>query len=269
MISVRPDNPVAMQAHHARFYGGTALVVLGGDSGRNWRALRDEIKPDVIIGANGTCLEIKCLDYHVITENMNRAAKLSIRGDARQQEFMRIITEPHEAQFRLLSHRSWNLRHLMNSSENCISIRRWQWEGWSLPDSFSLRQYGEGFLSGWISRRPDTWAPSVKVRVGTVAVQLLHLAGILGCKSVRTIGFDLCSKRTDADHWYKGYPKYQADRFRTESMFLEYKGLRTQYFWLETVQFLQSIRRFFERDGLEWIDHSDGLLQAEGLWSAK
>ena len=252
----RPDDPLAMQLHEGSFYGGKALVVLGGDSGKDWRKLRDEIQPDVILGANGTCIEIKCLDYHLIAENMTRAYKLASQGDRRQEGFMKIITTPHEAGVRLLSHRSWNLRHLMNQSDNCISIRRWQWNGESLPESFSFRHYGEGFLTGWISRHPETWAPSVKVRVGTVAVQLLHMAGILGCSEVHTIGYDLCSKRPNADHWYGGYPKYQADRFRT------------QHFWIETAEFLDTIWCFFERDKLKWIDHSNGLLKAMGLWSA-
>lgn len=264
MIS-RPDDPIAIMKHKDRFYGGKALIVLGGDSGKNWRKLRADLKADVVLGANGTCLEIKDLDYHLIAENMTRAAKLAARGDERQQGFMRIITEPHHAEFRLLSHRSWNLRHLMNESGNCISIRRWQWSGATLPDTFSFREYGEGFLTGWISRRPDTWRASVKVRVGTVAVQLLHLAGILGCFEVHTVGFDLCSKRVEADHWYADYPRYQADRFRSERMFVTYKGLRTQQFWIETATFLKSIEPFFERDNLEWHDHSDGLLKVMGL----
>lgn len=265
MIDNRPDDPTGILQHKDRFFGGRALIVLGGDSGKGWEKVRDEFKPDVILGANGTCLKIKDLDYHMIAENMTRAANLSAQGDERQKGFLQILTESHYAKFRLLSHRSWHLRHLMNEFENCISIRRWQWAGDRLPDSFSFRDYGEGFLSGWISRKRETWAPSVKVRVGTVAVQLLHMAGILGVAEVHTIGFDLCSKKSGKDHWYK-YPKYEADRFRTENMFLEYKGLKTQHFWIETVEFLKSIRAFFERDGLRWVDHSGGLLQAEGMW---
>ena len=44
----RPDDTLAIELHKDRFYGGTALIVLGGPSGKDWERLRDEIKPDVV-----------------------------------------------------------------------------------------------------------------------------------------------------------------------------------------------------------------------------
>ena len=49
----RPDNPTAVAMHEGRYFGGRALVVLGGPSGKSWESVRDKIKPDVILTANG------------------------------------------------------------------------------------------------------------------------------------------------------------------------------------------------------------------------
>ena len=52
-------------------------------------------------------------------------------------------------------------------------------------------------------------------------------------------------------------------------MFTEYKGFRTMFFWLDAAMYLKQIEGIFKRDGLRWIDHSQGLLSAVGLASAK
>ena len=54
------------------------MLVLGGPSGKDWRRLRNEIKPDVILGANGTCFEVPDLDFHLVVENMHMAAGRAI-----------------------------------------------------------------------------------------------------------------------------------------------------------------------------------------------
>ena len=84
---------------------------------------------------------------------------------------------------------------------------------------------------------------------------------------VEAIGFDLCFKDANRHHAYE-YPKYQPDRFRTDQMFTSYKGFSTQHDWLQGAKWLKSIEPLFERDGLQWIDHSDGLLKVMGLGCA-
>jgi hypothetical protein len=106
-----------------------------------------------------------------------------------------------------------------------------------------------------------------KVHVGTVGAQLLHMAGILGCAEVHTVGFDLMFCDNHAHHAYD-YPLYKRDKFRTDKYRVEYKGIDTQWTWIETAQWLKEIEWIFERDGLKWFDHSGGLLKAEGLKSA-
>ena len=118
-------------------------------------------------------------------------------------------------------------------------------------------------MAGPISQAEHAWKPGVKVRLGTVGAQLLHLAGILGCAEVHTIGYDLLLGEA-SDHWYE-HPRYAVGAFRTEQQFITYKGYRTQVWWVETARWLKDTEWIFERDGLRWRDHSGGLLTLEGL----
>jgi len=259
----RPDDPVAMSAHHGRFYGGKALAVLGGPSGQGWATLRNEIKPDVIITANGAT-RLPGADYWLLTENMNYCHNLSQKGHQRLGKFLHVFDKMNTAKVQLVSHRSWNLLHLYGIDlRKCISIRRKGYELDDIPQDYTLREYGQGFMAGGMSKCGG-WQKGVKILMGTVGMQLLHLAGILGCAEVHTVGFDLTLDNPKKHHWYK-HPTYEADRFRTEEMFVDHKGVTTKRWWIETAQYLKSIEYLFERDGLLWRDHSNGLLKLEGL----
>lgn len=261
MNPMRPDEPEKVEKFEGAIYGGKALIVLGGPSAAGWEKLRAEIKPDVLIGVNGVNNVVENLDFYLLTENMNRTALLASRGDQRSLDFIKMLNV-NNAKVRMISHRSINL---VEDTSNVVSVRREGYE--TVPGDFTFRKYGLGFISGPVMKREGAWtSPRVRIRVGTVALQALHLAGILGCFEVHTIGYDLMF-REKRHHWF-AYPKYQADRFRTEQMFVDYKGIKTQFFWIETGQFLKTLEPVFARDKIVWRDHSDGLLKIEGLWSA-
>lgn len=258
----RPDDPIAVQAHKDRFYGGKALVILGGSSGASWRKIKQQVKPDVILTANGNT-DIPDAEYWILAENMEYQHAEMLSGSKRGKEFMRMVNAPNTAKFRLVSHRTWKF---LENTDNTISIRRTGWE--FQPDDFNLREYGEGFFYGTIFSRPECVQPGIRYHVGTVACHMLHLAGILGCFEVHTIGMDLCFKGEKRHHWYK-HPEYKADRFRTSKMFVDYEGIPTQWGWIDGASFLKSVEWLFHRDELHWIDHSDGLLKVMGLECAQ
>jgi len=106
------------------------------------------------------------------------------------------------------------------------------------------------------------------VNVGTVGLQLIHHAGILGCTHVHTIGYDLLFQESEHHHWYE-YPTYKTGRHRNQEMFTQYKGVSTLWSWVETAQYLKSIEPMFAKYGIFWKDHSKGLLQIEGLECAR
>jgi len=252
--TTRLDDPAGVMAHAAKYLGGVALIVLGGYSGKDWQALRDRINPDVILGGNGVNQSIPNLDYWVCAENMTISHHMAQKGDKRAIEFMRMFNHPSGAKVRLVNHKSWNY---LTDTRNCIKIDRKGFDRSGIPASFSFRAYGDGLLNGWVFERRD--AIKVPTSVGTVATQLLHVAGILGVSEIHTIGIDLIQRGSDSHHWYR-YPAYQPDKFRTPGMFVEYRGFQTQLIWIETAEFLSTLPPVLERDGIEWVDHSDGLL---------
>jgi hypothetical protein len=257
---MRPDDPESMKKQEGKYTGKIALIVLGGQSGRDWKMLYDDLCPDVLLIANGVNTKVENADYWCCVENMARWVRLSRQGDPRAIALMEMFYRDANAKIKLVSHHSWAF---LQDTKNCIRICRDKNHGegpGETPDYFSFRHYGQGFLNGWLIKHRF----GALVHVGTVGVQLLHLAGILGCAKVHTIGFDLHFPKDASHHWYK-FPPYQVDVFRKPEMFTEYEGLRTMWVWVETAQFLQAIKPLFERDKLAWYDHSDGLLQRMGV----
>lgn len=257
----RYDDQLGMKEHEQRYYGGKALVILGGYSAKEWQALRDEIKPDVILIANGVNSIVHGADYWVCAENLTRSHRMAYQGDADSQKIVEMFHREAGAKTRLVSHRSIDR---LKDRQNAISIRRQGYELNEIGAWFSFREYGLGLLAGWELQHKEAGAV---VHVGTVGAQLLHLAGILGCDEVHTIGYDLMF-RSDEHHHAYDYPNYKVDKFRTDKYRVNYKGVDTQWTWIETAQWLRAIEWVFERDGLKWFDHSVGLLKLEGLKSA-
>lgn len=257
---MRQDDPAGVMKFKDAYRGGTALLVLGGLSAAYWQEVRDKVNPDVILGANGTSFAIRDLDFHLIVENMKRSKKRADAGDPRAQEMLRIFTSSVQAKVRLISFLSWEL---VANRENAVCIKRMGELGDDYESqfrNFSFREYGEGYLAGPLFAHPGALTKStIKFRVGTVGTQLIHHAGILGVSQVHTIGFDLCFKDISRHHWYK-YPNYQPDTFRTQAMFTSYQDLDTQWDWVQGAKWLKGLTPLFERDQLEWVDHSDGLL---------
>lgn len=254
----RYDDPQGVMSHAGRYQGGKALVVLGGYSALRWQEVREEIKPDVIIGANGVNALVYGLDYWMCAENMTRSLRMAKEGNPDALLFYEMFYREAGAKTKLVSHRSFTR---LVDTRNCISIRRCGFEEDEIEKYFSFREYGLGYLAGWLIRHKEAGA---EVHVGTVGAQLIHHAGILGCAEVHTIGYDLMFRDETRHHAYD-HPLYKVDRFRTDQFRTEYKGVSTQWTWVETAQWLKSIEPLFKRDGLKWSDHSDGLLKLEGL----
>jgi len=265
---VRKDDVEAVHRLQGTYQGGKALLVLGGLSANNWESVRDEIKPDIILGANGTCFKIDNLDFHLVCENLHMAAGKAAQGDERYKRIMEIISPSVKAKVRLISYLNWERTVIVDDRVKAIKIKRMGELGDDYDEQFkrfSFRRYGDGFLSGPLFVHPGALTSQrIKFRVGTVATQLIHLAGILGVKEAHTIGMDFCHY----GHAYD-YPDYKPDRFRTNKMFTEYHGLPTMHDWVQGAAWLKSIEPLFERDGLKWIDHSHGLLETMGLRCAK
>lgn len=240
-----------IEEHAYKYAGKKALVVLGGPSGKNWKS----IDHDVLIGVNGVNGKIKHLDYWLCTENMAYPSNRSLDGEQRYIDIMRMFQKTG-AKYRLVNKKSYDF---LKNKENVIQIQRCGVEAEDLH-LYSFRRYQEGLINGSLLKHMEGMRG--QVRVGTVGLQAIHLAGILGCDEVHTIGFDLFLP--DKHHWYS-YPIYEETRFFTPAMFTEYEGLKTLWFWVETAEYMKKAEDVMIRDGLKWVDHSHGLLKKKKL----
>ncbi len=247
-----PDHePHAVEHHAGAFEGGRALLVLGGSSAKDWARLRDRISPDVIMGANGANEKIPDLDYWLCAENMSYPNIRALAGEQRYVEIMRMF-QRIGPKVRFVNRKSYDL---LNNQNGVHRIQRRAVEVEDLPE-FSFREYGDGLIKGPLMEREGL---RKIIRVGTVALQLMHLAGILGVSEIHTIGYDLCFKGK-RHHWYN-YPTYEADHFFGNERFTIWKGLSTQWVWVDSAIFAKKLIPVFEKDGIKWQDYSEGLLQ--------
>ena len=257
---LRDDEPHAVEAHKGAFDGGRALIVLGGPSGANWKELHDKMKPDVLITVNNVGTQIPDADYWICAENMNWAHKESVSNKYKMRKQARSLMHMFlnsRAKVRLVNRKS---HYLLSDKNNTIKIKRSHIEVDMLP-RLDFREYSEGLMNGPRMQRPDIIKD---LRVGTVGLQALHFAAILGCVPIATIGFDLCFR--DRHHWYDYPMTYTQDgRFWLKDPATRAFGLDTTYFWTDTLDFLVALEPYLERQGIKWSDYSDGLLAAAGM----
>lgn len=255
----RLDDYALMQALTGKHAGQKALIVLGGSSAANWQALCAEIRPDIIIGVNGVNGQIANLDYWLCIENMRHSFFMARKHkDPRSMAMVKMYRRTGP-KVRIVNFKSADI---IKDKDGLIKTRRFGVNDPANPGDFSFRKYGGGLLTGWIYDG-DVKA-IVDVRVGTVGLQALHLAGILGFAEIHTIGYDLCFKSDSSHHWY-AYPTYEHNYCFGPDMATDYKGLKTLHWWIDTAKYLKQIEPLIKRDGLIWKDHSEGLLQVEGL----
>jgi hypothetical protein len=237
--------------------GAIALVVLGGPSGESWQNVKGKTGASLIICVNGVNSKIENPDYWICTENMNRAARMAKKGAERYADIMRMYQKTGP-KIRLVN---WKSYDLLTDKKNVIRIKRDGVEDTNNPGAFSVLNYGDGLMTGSLYDRKDLC--SAVLRTGTVGLQALHLAALLGAKDIHTVGYDL-SFPNDGHHWYN-YPTYEADEYWSENAFVEYNGVKTLDWWVKTAEYLRGVEKLLLDAGVKWADHSNGLLQMMGI----
>lgn len=246
-----------IEEHKGRYAGKVALIILGGPSASRWADVKEKTSPDIILGANGVNSMIDNLDYWMCIENMRRTARLASRKDKRAKEFMQMFQRIGPKN-RIVNVKGYE--YLKNKDNAIPAKRREAFEFDKVPADFSFREYGSGFIKGALMKHKNAISANLSLPVGTVGLQMLHLVGILGCRAVHTIGLDLCFR--GKNHHAYSYPPYQPNHYFMPENFTEYKGMKTMWFWIETSQYLLGIKKQMDKVGLQWVDHSNGLLQA-------
>lgn len=247
----RPDNFKAVNALKNKHEGKVGLIILGGPSGAGWVNLAKRLQPNILLGPNGCSESVgEYLNYWMCIESTGRR--------------MRCFQAPGP-QLRLVH---WQAYEWLHNKNNAIAVNRdgFEFDNKKKLSEFSVREYGLGFISGSLMKPPAELKMG-PLRVGTVALQLIHLGGILGLKEIHTIGYDH-RFRGDKHHWYP-YPKYQPNKYWDEHMFTTHKGIPTMHFWIQSVEYMQKFRALLPKWDYQWYDHSDGLHQEMGMAQGK
>lgn len=247
---MRPDDVDKMLSLQGSRKGQKALIILGGTSAKNWEYYWKTGKYNFIIGANGVSKVLPNIDYWLMSENLKSIQKRAKNGSKRDKEILQNLPKPKNA-IALMNFKSAELY-----SGDIIKIKRHSFV--NIFD-FAPREYGEGLLTGSIF---GYYKLPTLLRVGTVALQAIHLACILGCSEFTTIGFDLCFKEKE-EHWYE-YPSVRGGIYWDERMYVNYEGLNTMWIWIETAQYAMMVDRILQANKIKWNDVSDGLLQRFG-----
>lgn len=247
-----PPDVAEIVKHEGTRKDEVGLIVLGGPSAAAWKRIKKQYNPTCLIIANGANTMIEDPDFWVLAENMSPQAKLARTHDPRAIDFIKTVNAPMSPKtVRFVNRKSF---HLLQNKLNAVSISFAIYED---LNKFNSRTYGAGFILGPFLRRTDTM--KTPVRVGTVALQCLHIAAFLGLKQVHTIGLDLLYTNNKSHHWYK-WPAYKPDVYRNDTMFTTFKGVKTQFFWIEAAEYLIKLYPHFLSQGMQWFDHSNGLL---------
>jgi len=259
---IRMSNFPEIDRHVNRYDGGKALIVLGGQSGERWEAVAKRIKPDVVIGVNGVNAHVP-LDYWIIVEG-GTCKNLSTFQD--MSPLYRLV---HSFGFEDLRDKT-NAIQIMRVSD--IDSKTQELEENLLSGNtripFDIRKYGLGLLGGDLMKHTEAlqhdWQ---RHRCGTVAVQAIHWAGILGVSEIHTIGLDLCFKHgfDGEHHWYPDRQYTEENKFWQKGMFFRYKRLATSWFWFESAEYILKLNRLvLEPAGIKFVDHSRGMIRKLG-----
>ncbi len=228
------------------YQDNSALIIATGPSTSKLLKHKNKIKDmfDVVIGVNFSILDFDdCLDFYLSTENKPYSHISEFKENKYRVDIPRIVSY--------------------------ITIDRWP-QDLNLfkvyRDTFdrkpNIRQYkninGEGLFKGYDT---ITKAP------GTVTLQAIHLATILGCNRIYIIGSELYYKTT-ARYYHAEYerkhnlnPRSKRDEHKIVEVKIGSKVYKTLNAYKWTVHY---INRFIGEEctpnGVQVMDFSDGLL---------
>ena len=259
-----------------RHSGAVALLIGGGPSGRHWETVHNLIRPDIIIGVNGVVTVLGArLDYHVVMEKHAYLVPWFKDERAKHRLIFRWMFARKQARY---TDSVYLVDRLLGPPTYGIHIG--EIPGTSGLEYGFLHNHDEytdvrnpiqdvGLMCGLVCTakgQPDgvrRWRDC-----GTSMFQALHVAGILGCTEVHTIGLDLFFPAGDT-HWYpdRNYDSKSdiSDLTGTAnwhtSMYVNKYGVNTTWWWLESAAVWELMKPIWDKQDLKWVDHSGGLLQ--------
>jgi len=227
-------------------YNGSEILIVGtGNSTIDLVKYKDRLKDKfgVVIGLNYSTKDFESvMDFRLIVEKKADGFLKDLDG----REYRRDL--PHIINWKSIDKYPRDLPLYKTTRSNFNFNPR-------------IREYGYNGSEGLLIGPPDTTGLSA----GTAACQALHLACIMGAKSVYLIGCDLMFK-AGGDHYYGGdyYAKSvtkPANRSPIVNIIKDGKEHRTTEFFLNSARFIDFIvEKYCRRAGVNVYDFSSGLI---------
>lgn len=230
-----------------KYVGQSVLIIGTGHSTKNLIKYKDKLRDkfDVIIGLNFSTLDFeKQLHFHMILE----------KNPIRSYEAMK--TE----KYRLDLPRILNWKSLKKFPDDILAIKATRS---NFGGKFDIREYHNGEQEGLLMGPQG----NKNLSIGSVALNALHFACIIGSDKVYMIGADLLF-RDEYDHYYPDshYRKSKtklANRSPIISVDHDGKEYKTTRFFQESAGYIDSIiSTKCKTEGIEVFDFSDGLITA-------
>lgn len=226
----------------------SALLMGTGYSAKTFIPHKKSIRDlfGIVIGLNFITNDFEdILDYHMILEKDPVASYTEMHKTKKyRRDLPRIL--------------NWKTLHKFPNDLNIYKATRANFN--FRPNIKKYRHNGqEGLLIG-----PQK---GKNLSVGSVMLNALHLACIMGCKHIYMVGADLMFK-DDNDHYYKDNNFYRKSKTkeanRSPIVQVNHKG-ETRYstqFFVESAEFIDEvIDKHCRSLGIEVYDFSDGLLK--------
>lgn len=226
-------------------YDGYALIIGTGSSTAKLLNYKSEIKKhfNVVIGLNFATKDFEdIMDFHIIMEKnpVVMAAEMSLNY---RKDLIRVL--------------NYKSIGLFPKDMNIIKARRDQFQ-----DTFSITSYRSKYYEGLLEKRK----PGRLLYYGTVMLQALHFACILGCKNIYLIGADLMFK-DEFDHYYKD--RFYRDpvtapesRSPLSNVIVNGETFQTTYVFKKSAKYIdKAIIGQCRTRGIEVYDFSDGLIK--------
>lgn len=251
-------------------YSGEVLLVGNGPSGKGWEAYSKD-KPIAVVNrvleAIPTCDFFICMEadgyklpwFNIHSEGLRIIHQQNIRYAPNLPQMDKIygcVRSWHLAGFDPLEYigKKPIPESLWESSDNWYKRYKTFW-GVAVADRYEF-----GFLKG-----PVSIVDGVKISVGTVLLNSLHLLSFMGFKKIHLVGFDLWFK-DDTQHWLGGKPYYKGcSKWFPDKQFIKINGVDTLWFLAMSAAYCKHIIKVLSTHGIEVINHSGGLLELPGI----
>lgn len=229
-----------------KFVGKNAIIIGTGMSTKKLVQYKDRLRDifDVVIGLNFSILDFdEQMTHHLLIEKKPVAIYTELKNTKYRRDLPRILN------FKGL--------HRFPKDLNIIKATRTNFGG--KPDIRKYNNNGfEGLLNGPINK--DGFS------VGTVTLQAIHLAGIMGCNNIYISGVDLVFG-SKFDHYYEDRAYRNGHTGPNKSAIVKVsnngKTYETTSYFRDSAKYLDEVIDTMCRPvGIEVYSFSDGLLSA-------